>query len=71
MAKERNTAKYYLKISNKLVRLEIGEVRRGITDRPLEEGEHQAEFPGAHIVKVGQRTTQEAALKWEREGGKK
>lgn len=73
MGKPRDTAKYKLERGGRLVRDDSGKVRRGITDRPLEEREreHQKEFPGAKIKKVGRETTREAALKWEREGGGK
>ena len=66
MVKERNTAKYHLIRSRKIV-------HRGITDRPLQEREreHQEEFPGSNIKQIGQRTTREKALEWEREGGKR
>ena len=66
MGKARNTAKYHL-IKNRKV------VRRGITDRPLEdrEYEHQKEYPGSHIKQIGRKTTREKALEWERNGGKR
>lgn len=66
MAKERDTTKYHLKVGGKIV-------HRGITERPLEEREreHQKDFPGSRIVKVGHRTTWDRALEWERRGGKK
>ena len=47
-------------------------MHRGITnDLSRREGEHQAEYPGSRISQVGRRTTREAALQWEREGGKR
>lgn len=62
---ERDTYKYHLKIGNKIV-------HRGITnDLERREAEHQQEFPGAKIKQIGNRTTREGALKWEREGGKR
>ena len=62
---ERDTYKYHLKEGNKIV-------HRGITnDLERREQEHQAEHPGAKIQQVGRRTTREAALQWEREGGKR
>ena len=40
----------------------------GITDRPLEERERdlQQEFSSARARKVGNKTTRQGALKWER-----
>ena len=66
MGAKRETAKYHLKLHGKIV-------HRGITDRPLEEREreHQDQFPGAKIVKVGRRTTRKQGLEWESEGGKR
>lgn len=62
---ERDTCKYHLKEGHKVV-------HRGITNDPVRrEAEHQEEFPGSRLVQVGRRTTREAALKWEREGGKR
>ena len=64
MAK-RNVAKYHLWEDGKVA-------HRGITnDLARREREHQAEHPGSHISQVGRRTTREAALRWEREGGKR
>jgi len=62
----RDTTKYHLKDAGKIV-------HRGITRRePGErEGEHQTEFPGATLTPVGRKTTWDAGLKWEREGGKR
>ena len=62
--KERDTYKYHLKEGNKIV-------HRGITnDLERRESEHQGEHSEAKIKQVGRRTTREAALEWEREGGK-
>ncbi|MFW6116661.1 MAG: hypothetical protein ACOC6F_02945 [bacterium] len=62
---ERDTYKYQLKKGRKTV-------YRGITyDLARREAEHQEEFPGARIVQMGRRTTREAALQWERGGGKR
>jgi len=62
---ERDTYKYHVKLGHKTV-------RRGITyDPERREAEHQKEYPGSRIEKVGRRTTHEAALKWEREGAKR
>ena len=44
----------------------------GITnDLARREREHLRGFPDAHIVKVGRRTTRDAALRWERQQFKK
>ena len=62
---ERDTYKYHLKRGNTVV-------HRGITtDLKRREAEHQDAFPGAKIKQIGLRTTPEAGLKWEREGGKR
>ena len=60
---KRDTYKYHLKVGNKIV-------HGGITD-DLErrEQEHQAKWPKGHIKQVGRRTTEEAALEWEKENG--
>ena len=64
MAGNRDTFKYVMKIRNEIV-------HRGITnDINRREGEHQRTWPGAHISKVGRKTTRDAALTWERDGGK-
>ena len=62
---ERDTYKYQVKQGKKTV-------HRGITyDVERRDAEHQKEHPGSEIKQVGRRTTREAALKWEREGGKR
>jgi predicted GIY-YIG superfamily endonuclease len=62
---ERDTRKYHLKQGHKVV-------HRGITyDLARREAEHQEDYPGSRIEQVGRRTTREAALKWEREGGRR
>ncbi len=62
---EKNTYKYHL-LKGKEV------VHRGITyDLTRREAEHQKEYPASNIKQVGRRTTHEAALKWERQGGKR
>lgn len=68
MTKSRDTSKYRIKYDGKLVRDETGKPRRGITSRPLEEREreHQDEYPGCHLEKVGRLTTRDGALSWER-----
>lgn len=62
---DRDTNKYHLIKDRKVV-------HRGITnDLDRREREHQAEFPGSKIKKIGNITTRDAALKWERDGGKR
>ncbi|MAF54189.1 MAG: hypothetical protein CL694_14400 [Chloroflexi bacterium] len=62
---ERDTYKYHLKQGRKVV-------HKGITDDlDRREIEHQRNYPGARIQQVGRRTSRTAALKWEREGGKR
>jgi len=65
MAKQRDTKKYQLTQGRKIV-------HRGITnDLERREGEHQEKFPGSKIKQVGRSTTRDAALQWERDGGKR
>lgn len=65
MGKSRDTYKYHLIKDRKVV-------HRGITDdKDRREGEHQQEFPGSRLKPIGRRTTREAALDWERRGGKR
>ena len=62
---ERDTHKYQLKKGHKVV-------HRGITyDLDRREAEHQERFPETEIKQVGRKTTRKAALKWEREGGRR
>ena len=62
---ERDVYKYQLKKGGKIV-------HRGITnDLERREAEHRLVWPDSHIKQVGRQTTREAALKWEREGGKR
>lgn len=62
---ERDTYKYHLRYQGRVV-------HRGITnDLERRENEHQDKYPGSTIEQVGNRTTREAALEWEREGGKR
>ena len=62
---ERDTYKYQFKVGNKVL-------HRGITsDLERRENEHQQDFGKGHITQVGRRTTRDAALQWEREGGKR
>lgn len=63
MGKRRETYKYQFKVGNKIV-------HGGITnDLDRRESEHQQKWPGGHIRKVGNRTTEEAARNWEKEKG--
>lgn len=62
MPTNRDTYKYHFKKGNKIV-------HTGITnDIDRREAEHQSEtgWGKGHISKEGNRTTREAALKWER-----
>lgn len=63
MATSRTIYKYHFKLGNKIV-------HTGITrDIDRREAEHRRN-PGwgrGHIVQIGRRTTQEAALQWEAE----
>ncbi|MDE2705704.1 MAG: GIY-YIG nuclease family protein [Gemmatimonadota bacterium] len=63
MATSRTIYKYHFKLGNKIV-------HTGITrDIDRREAEHRQK-PGwrrGHIVQIGRRTTQEAALQWEAE----
>ena len=62
---EQDTYKYHLKKENKVV-------HRGVTnDLDRRQAEHQEQFPGAKIEQISRRTTRDAALRWEREGGKR
>ncbi len=59
MERTRNTFKYHFKIGNKIV-------HSGITnDLDRRELEHKQEWPEGHIKQVGNRTTEDAARKWE------
>ncbi len=61
----KTTFKYHLKMGNRVI-------FRGITDNlERRQAGHQAHFPGTRIKQVGRRTTREAALRWELEGGKR
>lgn len=65
MAEERDTYKYHVKVGKKII-------HRGITnDLERRAVEHKSRRPDSHIVKIGNRTTREKALQWERRGGKK
>ncbi len=61
----RDTYKYHLKSGKQVV-------HRGVTNNlSRREQEHQTEYPGAEIIQIGRKTTREAALEWERNGGKR
>jgi predicted GIY-YIG superfamily endonuclease len=61
----RDTYKYHLKTGRRVI-------YRGITNNlSRREQEHQTEYPGSKIKQIGRRTTHEAALEWERNGGKR
>lgn len=61
----RDTYKYHLKDGKQVI-------HRGITsDLNRREREHQAQYPGSQIRQVGRKTTHEAALAWERDGGRR
>ncbi len=63
MAKPRNTNKYLYKIGHKVV-------HGGITeDLVRREKEHMQKWPKGHIYKVGNKTTEEAAMDWEKKKG--
>jgi len=63
MGKPRDTYKYLVKRGNKVL-------DGGITaDLDRREKERQQEYPRSHLFKVGNRTTEEAARKWEKEQG--
>lgn len=65
MAKSRDTYKYHVIKDRKVV-------HRGITENLTRRGqEHQQEYPGSRIKQIGRQTTREAALEWERKGGKR
>ncbi|MBU4349376.1 hypothetical protein KJ830_05895 [bacterium] len=61
MVAKRNTYKYHFKVGNKIV-------HSGITDDlDRREQEHKQKWPNGHIYQVGNKTTEEAARKWEQE----
>ena len=63
MSQRRNTYKYQFKVGNKIV-------HGGITnDLDRRESEHQQKWPGGHIRKVGYKTTEGAARRWEKDKG--
>ena len=65
MGRPRTTYKYHFKEGNKIL-------HRGITnDLDRREGEHLRSLGAGHITQVGRRTTRQAALGWERQGGKR
>lgn len=65
MGNKRDTYKYHVKVSGKII-------YRGITNDLERRGaEHKARWPNSHIVQVGRRTTRERASDWERRSGKR
>ncbi len=65
MGKSRDTYKYHLIKDRKVV-------HRGITDdKDRRTREHQQEFPNSRLKQIGRRTTRDAALEWDRKGGKR
>lgn len=62
---DKNTYKYQLKIGRKVILRSIAE---NLGQRELE---HQQEFPNSRIKQIGRKTTRQAALDWERKGGKR
>lgn len=65
MTQERDTYKYHLKVGKKVV-------YRGITsDLSRRLKEHATRYPNSHIEKIGNKTTRDSALKWERKGAKR
>ncbi len=63
MGKQRNTYRYYFKIGNKILHGGI------TTDLERREMEHKQKWTNGHIYQVGNKTTEEAARKWEKEKG--
>ncbi len=64
-SKKRTIFKYQFKMGNEIV-------QRGITnDLDRRELEHLQKWSKGHITQIGRRTTRDAALSWEREGGKR
>ncbi len=63
MGKPRTIHKYYVKVGNRIVHV-------GTTDDlERKEKEHKKTWPNGKIVKVGRRTTEEAAKKWKEKKG--
>jgi hypothetical protein len=63
MGATRDTYKYLVKIGNKVM-------DGGITnDLERREKERQREYPGCHLYKVGIRTTEAGARRWEKKHG--
>ena len=61
MSKPRDTYKYRLKVGKKVVHIGV------TTDLEHREREHQKDWAGSKIYRIGHRTTREAARSWERE----
>ena len=59
MTKPRNTYKYQFKVGNKIVYV-------GTTSNlKHRERDHKRNWPEGHIVRIGHKTTEDAARKWE------
>ena len=63
MGSKRDTYKYLVKRGNTIL---DGGITKDLVRR---EQERQQEYPGSHLKKVGIRTTEEGARKWEEEQG--
>ena len=63
MYSKRDTNKYYFKVGNKIV---YGGITNNLERR---ETEHKQKWSNVHIYKVGNKTTEEAARKWEKVKG--
>ena len=61
MVAKRNTYKYHFKVGKKIVHSGITE------DLDRREQEHKQKLTNGHIFQVGNKTTEEAARKWEQE----
>lgn len=65
MAKPRDTFKYHFKVGNKIVH---GGITNDLDRREQEHQQDRGQGKG-HILKVGQKTTEEAARDWEKDNG--
>ena len=63
MPKPRDTYKYQFKVGNKVVH---GGIPKDLDRREVE---HQENWSKGHIKQVGNKTTEEAARKWEEDKG--
>ncbi len=72
----KDTVKYHVVVGKEVVLRAIISLPTATTpaaesDWYAREQLHQSEFPGCRLRQIGRRTTREAALKWEREGGRR